>query len=119
MEPIINQKQLISNKKGANNGNQTGKFIKDKVLRLVVPLVTMGMLIFGVLQIFLERLAHGEFRGSFLEFLPRYFDGLYGYGGNFAWSGLPSLTSRKHRQPDCRQSTSVGEEIKHDKQNRR
>jgi peptidoglycan/LPS O-acetylase OafA/YrhL len=65
-----------------------GKFIKDKVLRLVVPLVAMGMLIFGVLQIYLERLTHGEFSGSIIEFLPDYFDGLYGYGGNFAWAGV-------------------------------
>src|SRR5574341_1808849 len=28
-----------------------GRFIKDKVLRLAVPFVTMGTLIFGVLQI--------------------------------------------------------------------
>lgn len=60
-----------------------GKFIKDKVLRLVVPLVTMGMIIFGVLQIYLERLAHGEFSGSFFEFIPQYFR-----PGNFAWAGV-------------------------------
>ncbi len=50
-----------------------GKFIKDKVLRLVVPLVTMGTFIFGPWQIYLGRLSHGEFNGSFFEFLPRYF----------------------------------------------
>jgi glucan biosynthesis protein C len=46
-----------------------GKFIKDKVLRLVVPLVTMGMVIFGSWQIYLSRLSHGEFSGSFFEFI--------------------------------------------------
>jgi glucan biosynthesis protein C len=65
-----------------------GKFIKDKVLRLVVPLVTMGMIVFGALQIYLERLTHGEFSGSFFKFIPRYFDGMYGFGGNFAWAGV-------------------------------
>jgi glucan biosynthesis protein C len=65
-----------------------GKFIKDKVLRLLVPLVTMGMIVFGVLQIYLERLTHGEFNGSFFEFIPHYFDGMYGFGGNFAWAGV-------------------------------
>jgi glucan biosynthesis protein C len=65
-----------------------GRFIKDKVLRLVVPLVAMGMFLFGTFQVYLERLTHGAFNGSFFEFLPHYFDGLYGYGGNFAWSGL-------------------------------
>jgi peptidoglycan/LPS O-acetylase OafA/YrhL len=26
--------------------------------------------------------------GTFFEFLPQYFNGLYGFGGNFAWMGL-------------------------------
>lgn len=61
----------------------TGRFIKDKVLRLVVPLMAMGMLIFGVLQIYLARLTHGEFSGSFFQFIPQYFQ-----RGNFAWTGV-------------------------------
>jgi peptidoglycan/LPS O-acetylase OafA/YrhL len=60
-----------------------GKFIKDKVLRLVVPLVAMGMIVFGVLQMYLDRLAHGEFGGTFFEFVPQYFQ-----PGNFAWAGV-------------------------------
>ncbi len=60
-----------------------GKFIKDKVLRLVVPLVTMGMVIFGSWQIYLSRLTHGEFSGSFIEFIPYYFQ-----PGNFSWTGV-------------------------------
>jgi glucan biosynthesis protein C len=60
-----------------------GKFIKDKVLRLVVPLVTMGMVIFGSWQIYLSRLSHGEFSGSFFEFIPHYFQ-----PGNFDWTGV-------------------------------
>ena len=43
---------------------------------------------FFVAWVYLERVSHGELRGSFLAFLPRYFHGLYGYGGNFAWMGL-------------------------------
>ncbi len=60
-----------------------GKFIKDKVLRLVVPLVTMGMVFFGALQIYLDRLTHDKFNGSILEFIPIYFR-----PGNFAWTGV-------------------------------
>ncbi len=60
-----------------------GRFIKDKVLRLVVPLVVMGMVIFGVLQIYLDRLTHGEFSGSFFQFIPHYFQ-----PGNFDWAGV-------------------------------
>lgn len=60
-----------------------GKFIKDKVLRLVVPLVIMGMILFGSLQIYLDRLSHSEFTGTFFGFVPRYFQ-----PGDFAWSGV-------------------------------
>jgi glucan biosynthesis protein C len=60
-----------------------GRFIKDKVLRLVVPLVTMGMLVFGVLQIYLDRLTHGEFSGSILKFIPEYLR-----LDNIAWGGV-------------------------------
>jgi glucan biosynthesis protein C len=60
-----------------------GRFIKDKVLRLVVPLVTMGMLLFGVLQIYLDRLTHREFSGSLFEFIPEYFQ-----LDNIAWGGV-------------------------------
>jgi len=29
-----------------------------------------------------------QFAGSFVQFLPYYFKGFYGYGGNFAWTGF-------------------------------
>lgn len=64
-----------------------GKFIKDKVLRLAVPLV-VGVFTHAALMVYLERLTHGQFSGTFWEFLPHYFEGLYGLGGNFAWMGL-------------------------------
>jgi glucan biosynthesis protein C len=64
-----------------------GQFIKDKVLRLLVPLV-VGMFTLDTLQIYLERLSHGQFSGSFVEFLPHYFNGLDGFGGNFPWTGV-------------------------------
>ena len=60
-----------------------GRFIKDKVLRLLIPWVFMGMLVFGAWQMYLSRLTHGEFSGSFLQFIPKYFQ-----PGNFAWDGF-------------------------------
>jgi peptidoglycan/LPS O-acetylase OafA/YrhL len=63
-----------------------GKFIKDKVLRLLVPLVTLGTVVFGVLQMYLESLSHGEFSGSFFAFLPQYFQ-----PGNLEWWGVHLL----------------------------
>jgi glucan biosynthesis protein C len=63
------------------------KFIQDKALRLLVPLL-VGIFTHSLLQVYLERLSHGDFSGSLWTFLPHYFEGLYGFGGNFAWMGL-------------------------------
>ncbi len=68
-------------------GGSNGKFIKDKVLRLLVPLV-VGAFTHVAVQVYLERVTHHQFTGTFFEFLPHYFNGLYGFGGNFAWMGL-------------------------------
>ena len=60
-----------------------GRFIWDRFLRLVVPLVLMGMIVFGIVQVYLDRLTHEEFGGSFLEFIPHYFQ-----PDMFAWTGV-------------------------------
>jgi surface polysaccharide O-acyltransferase-like enzyme len=39
-------------------------------------------------QVYIERLTNGQFHGTLFQFYPRYFDGWYGFGGNFAWMGL-------------------------------
>ena len=62
-------------------------FIRDKVLRLLVPLV-VGVFTHAALAVYLERSSHRQFSGSFFDFYPHYFDGMYGFGGNFAWMGL-------------------------------
>jgi glucan biosynthesis protein C len=64
-----------------------GRYMRSKFLRLAVPLV-VGMFTHVSYQVYLERLTHGDFSGSFIEFLPHYFEGGYGFGGNFAWMGL-------------------------------
>jgi glucan biosynthesis protein C len=66
-----------------------GRFIQDKVLRLLVPLL-VGAFSHASLQVYLERLTHGQFHGSYWAFLPHYFDGWYmeGGSGNFAWMGM-------------------------------
>jgi hypothetical protein len=71
----------------ALRARDSGKFIKDKVLRLLVPLV-VGIFTHSIWQIYLENITQGRFSGTFFEFLPHYFDGLYGFGGNFAWMGV-------------------------------
>ena len=63
------------------------EFMRERVIRLLIPLI-FGILFLIPPQVHIERLTHGEFQGSFFEFLPHYFDGWYGFGGNFAWMGL-------------------------------
>ena len=64
-----------------------GKYIKGIVTRLLVPLV-IGIFTHIAFQIYLENLHKGTFSGSFIDFYPHYFDGMYGFGGNFAWMGM-------------------------------
>jgi len=64
-----------------------GKFSLERFKRLVIPLV-IGTFTHIALQVYFERVTHAQFEGSFFEFYPRYFDGFYAFGGNFAWMGL-------------------------------
>ena len=63
------------------------KFFEDKVKRLFVPLV-VGIFTHVILGVYLERITNHQFTGSLFEFIPHYFQGWYGFGGNFAWMGL-------------------------------
>ena len=63
------------------------KFATDRVKRILIPLL-FGIFILSPPQVYLERLTHGQFSGSLWLFLPQYFSGWYGFGGNFAWMGL-------------------------------
>lgn len=66
------------------------RFYEDKFLRLMIP-VLLASVTHGALQVYLERVTHGHFSGSFFSFLPDYFDGVYsgiGFVGNFAFSGM-------------------------------
>jgi len=74
----------------AMNKGGVGKFFKDKVLRLLVPLLVV-VFTHASLQIYLERITHGQFSGSYFAFLPHYFEGVYldtGGEGNFAFHGM-------------------------------
>lgn len=68
-------------------------FLRARFLRLAVPLMTLGWFVFGPLQVYIERVTHtgyntSPFTGSFVEFLPHYFEGTYGDGGSFALQGI-------------------------------
>ncbi len=64
-----------------------GKFLKDKMMRLLIPLLVADFTHIAI-QVYIERLTHGDFKGSFWQFIPHYFEGWYGFGGNFGWIGL-------------------------------
>lgn len=63
------------------------RFVRERLTRLVVPLC-IGILVLSPPIVYIQRITHHEFAGSFWQFLPHYFEGWYGFGGNFAWNGL-------------------------------
>jgi len=68
--------------------HKTTQYIYARIKRLAVPFLFGTFVIIAPLQVYLERVSHGQFHGSFLEFYPHYFDGWYAFGGNFAWMGI-------------------------------
>lgn len=64
-----------------------GIFIKNLFKRFFFPLA-FGLTVLALPQVYIERVFHGEFHGSLISFIPYYFHGFYGFGGNFAWMGL-------------------------------
>lgn len=70
---------------------KTGKqYVKERMARLGIPLV-FGVMILTPPQVYIERVSHEQYAGSFLTWLPQYFDGVYldiGGPGNFAFVGL-------------------------------
>ncbi len=68
-----------------------GGFIKERVLRLLVPLI-FGMLVLVPPQVYLERVFDGDFGGSFFAWYPHTFQGVYSVGnsstGSLSWHHL-------------------------------
>lgn len=67
----------------------TGKqYALSRIIRLLVPFI-IGIFTHIPVQVYLERVSHGDYTGTFFEWVPQYFQGAYGYGdGNFAFLGL-------------------------------
>lgn len=63
------------------------QFLRARVWRLLVPL-SLGILVLAPPQRYLERLTHGQFQGSFLEYLPVYFRDWHVWNGEFDWVGM-------------------------------
>ena len=65
-----------------------GQYVLARIKRLAVPFIFGTFVVIAPLEVYLERLSEGQFKGSLIEFYPHYFDGWYGFGGNFAWMGV-------------------------------
>jgi len=61
-----------------------GKFSKDKILRLLVPLF-VGALTHLSLQSYLWDKTHGLFNGSYIQFLPQYYPDSINWFGGHLW----------------------------------
>ena len=67
-----------------------GACLNERALRLGLPLL-LGIFLLSPPQVYIERVTNGQFSGSFWQWLPHYFEGMYGITGpaaNFAWMGL-------------------------------
>jgi glucans biosynthesis protein C len=65
-------------------------YLHERLLRLGVPLL-FGVVFLTVHQVYIERITHNQFTGSFFDFLPHFLNGVYleiGGTGNFAFFGL-------------------------------
>jgi hypothetical protein len=68
----------------SKRSDKTGEFMKSRFLRLLVPLIFIGTFIINPLYVYIERLFSGQAASGFFQWYPQYFDGMYGFGGNFA-----------------------------------
>ncbi len=55
----------------------SGRYLRERVLRLLVPLYTVGIFILLPPQLYWDRLTNGRFTGSFLQFYPEFFKSFY------------------------------------------
>jgi glucans biosynthesis protein C len=100
------------------------RFLWERVKRILIPLIVVGYFITSPPQMYFERLTHGRFNGSFLEFIPIYFKGVDMFGGNFPWHGFhlwyllylfifsvtlfPVLKPERNQQPSIISRLSTG-----------
>ena len=54
------------------------QYLVSRVKRLLVPLLFGIFVIIAPLQVYLERISHKQFEGSFWSFYPHYFEGWFG-----------------------------------------
>jgi glucan biosynthesis protein C len=58
----------------------TGEFIKERTLRLIVPFL-FGLIVLIPPVTYLDRISKGFFSGSFIQYYPHFFQGFYSMSG--------------------------------------
>lgn len=70
--------------KGEGVFKAAGAFVKDKALRLLVPWLVF-ILTHESLQFYLDRLSHGQFSGSYFQYLPQFYTSNLDPYGSHLW----------------------------------
>ncbi len=65
---------------------KTNKYILVRFIRLIIPFI-IGLLTYVSLLVFLEYTNKGFISSTFFEFYPNYYQGIYGFDGNFSVFG--------------------------------
>jgi hypothetical protein len=66
------------------NPGEARPFVKARITRLLIPLVLVGTFLINPLYIYAIRLFSGQAGGGFFHWYPKFFEGVWGFGGNFA-----------------------------------
>ncbi len=59
-------------------------FVKARITRLLIPLIIVGTFLINAFYVYAIRLFKGQAEGGFFHWYPKFFDGMWGFGGNFA-----------------------------------
>lgn len=66
---------------------KAGGFIKERILRILIPLIFIGTFVINPPYIYIERLFEGKTISGFISWYPHFFDGMWPKG-NFAPLGM-------------------------------
>ena len=77
------------------NNRKKRQYIHERFKRLIIPLLFGSFIIIAPVQVWIERVNHGQFSGSFIEFYPFYFDGFYAFGVAINTRQASSMAERK------------------------
>ena len=58
----------------ALRSHTAGAYVRERALRLLVPLYGVGLFVLIPPQLFWDRVTNGEWHGSFVEFYPKFFE---------------------------------------------